>query len=107
MNKWILLLGLITTLLSSTTQAEDYKSYGLHSVSCGSWTQERKEKINTPSEAWILGFISGAGWAGRNMAYTDIDAVFGWIDHYCKENPLDNLIDAAEGIIATLEAKYQ
>jgi hypothetical protein len=56
-------------------------------------------------EQWILGFLSGIGSTGSSYGLnplngiTDANAVWGWMDNYCREHPLDNIAAAGEAFL--------
>jgi hypothetical protein len=73
---------------------------GVGLMSCGSWTAHRS--LN--AQQWVLGFLSGVGLAGQADAIdplsgTDAEAVWAWIDNYCRSNPLKQIADAAVAFI--------
>ena len=51
-------------------------------------------------EQWVLGFLSGIGFSGKDydnpLRAMDDDGVWGWIDIFCKARPLTNISQAAE-----------
>lgn len=67
--------------------------------SCGAWTAARYNRSTQQSaanEQWILGFLSGTGYAGgahggNPLHGVDADGVWAWIDNYCRNRPLDLL----------------
>lgn len=74
------------------------------SASCGSWTQERHDGQNFLYEQWVLGFLSGVGWAGGSnynpLEGLDYNAVTLWMDNYCKSRPLESIVSALVAFIA-------
>ena len=60
-------------------------------------------------EWWLLGFVSGAGYArnsmGLPMAVTDAQAATERAGNYCREKPLDTLATAATAVVAELERR--
>jgi len=77
---------------------------------CGSWSESRRsplttEKIMTEqmTVSWVMGFISAmnnehaAGYPNftSNFRRIGADGVTGWLDNYCKANPIDSISDAA------------
>jgi hypothetical protein len=59
-----------------------------------------------PSRTVILGFLSGVGYEGvgredNPLNGVDANAVWVWIDHYCKANPLDSVAKAGAAFDAT------
>jgi len=107
MERLILPLALTTALLSTASHADyDYMIYGYPDTSCGTWTTERDKDSSEgwQLESWILGWISGAGWAGdTELKNTDSQALIQWINNYCQENPLDELIDGVKALTVELE----
>ncbi len=84
--------------------------YGAGTKSCGSWTRERSTEVMSPlrvnMEAWILGFLTGAGWMEQlELGEGDAEGKFAWIDNYCKAKPLDSIDSAAAGLVAVLALK--
>ena len=85
------------------TQARTVQMLGKGvSASCGTWLAERKTKeIWLFGGTWILGFMSGAASAlDRNLLDgLDSEAVFAWMDRYCRAHPLDKIADAANRLL--------
>jgi hypothetical protein len=50
-------------------------------------------------QAWVLGFLSGVGFVGDNgnnpLDGVDAYGVCGWIDNYCRANPIEMIAKAA------------
>jgi hypothetical protein len=73
------------------------------SASCGTWTQSRSGPV-TPKTveyaAWVFGFLSGMSVARMDTALNKIDsgAVLGWMDNYCRQNPLQSIMGAANAL---------
>ncbi|MBF0635043.1 MAG: hypothetical protein HQK85_10330 [Nitrospinae bacterium] len=52
---------------------------------------------------WVNGFISGTGYAGHTpLRKTDSAAIYAYIEKYCRENPLDAVVDAASQLLVEL-----
>lgn len=51
-------------------------------------------------EQWVLGFLSGIGRSGISNPLDNLDAeaVWAWIDKYCRDAPLRQVVDAAEAL---------
>jgi len=77
--------------------------YGPGTRSCGKWLAEKNDPgahfINT---AWVLGFISGIGYLGRELKQTDSHAIDAWIDNYCRSNPLSDIADVSGALAREL-----
>jgi hypothetical protein len=93
----VLALALMTG--SAAAQKDTYQvALPKEISSCGGWTWYRDHGPEDDSEAWVLGYLSGAAfgtWSGLNPIRLDplkgVDgaAVFAWIDNYCRAHPLD------------------
>ena len=57
------------------------------------------------NRAWVDGFVSASGWQGKTMKDVDTNAREAFITKYCKENPLDNIVDGAKALVEKLETK--
>jgi hypothetical protein len=56
--------------------------------SCAAWLAQRPADAQAP-QAWLLGYVSGmAQQFDKNLpADATEEAIFGWMDDYCKRNP--------------------
>jgi hypothetical protein len=71
-------------------------------ASCGTWSAERKtQTVWLYGGNWVLGFMSGAASALNRdfLDGLDSEAVFAWIDGYCRTHPLARVADAATGLL--------
>ena len=97
--------SLLVFVLGITTHgasAQNRAVYGAAMVSCGQWQQTRTngdKGTEFQLQAWIDGYLSG-----YNVATTGADflaskpasvALYIWIDNYCRDKPLDVLVQAA------------
>jgi hypothetical protein len=94
--RFFLLLMALTAGLITGRPAEGYSLIGLGVSSCGAWTAARRNQRAFGYEQWVLGFLSGTGFAQGQFGNdplnnTDADGVWGWLDIYCLGHPLDNL----------------
>jgi hypothetical protein len=73
--------------------------------SCGGWIDVRRPRsVNQGKEGWVLGFLSGVN-SGEDKDFltnTDAPSVWAWFDNYCSTHPLDDLVTAADALIAEL-----
>lgn len=95
---------------AEATAAGDTQSfilYGFHSVPCQAWTQARTNNSEDASryEAWVTGFISGAGWRNAALAQTDYAAINYYLDGYCKRYPMNDLFMATRAMISKLKIR--
>jgi hypothetical protein len=108
------LLVAVTVLASVGAQEHpkaDYRVYGQGALSCREWVEARRDASPTKFDAayvyevWMLGFVSGAGYAGLTMTGTDSQAIKTFVDQYCAGRPADNLSHAAAALIRGLRVK--
>lgn len=102
-------ITVIFTLLSAIAVAQPVAVTGPGLDSCGEWTRERQQRSNQAvvSGAWVLGVIVGVRMAekqnwGRGIAH---EGYFGWIDNYCRANPLDLLATATFRLLDELRKR--
>jgi hypothetical protein len=106
--KLALVLGTLILLwcASGSAQPMGYQITGAGTVSCGTWTADRRYPNSVPAlqdAQWVLGFLSGIGFledADKNgeinpLRGVNAEAVWAWIDNYCHGNPLDLVVEAA------------
>jgi hypothetical protein len=91
----------------SANYPETFILYGFHSVSCQSWTQARASNSDEvfQFQAWVTGFISGAGWKNAAIAQTDYAAINYYLDDYCKRQPMNDLFAATKALISKLKIR--
>lgn len=89
---------------AKTGEAADATGYmliGAGVSSCGAWTADRRNRgaSEIADTEWVLGFLSGIGYAGENMnplEKMDSDGVGAWIDNYCSSRPINTIVQAAK-----------
>ena len=92
---------LIVGFAAHASDTRTFHVVGAGAGACGTWTADRRTPDGVGSHLdgqWVLGFLSAGGYfAGidplRNL---DGQAVWAWMDNYCRTNPLVRIIDAAE-----------
>lgn len=97
---------LAVALMTSSAGAGSYSFIGQGGASCGTWIAVRRERAASGFEQWILGFLSGVGAEGNVVGSQtnplngiDADAVWAWMDNYCRDHPLGQIIEAAEAFV--------
>ena len=97
--KSTLAVTLIVVLLSGSARAQNHATSGQGTAACGFWTASRHDGAASNVEQWVLGFLSGIANATHGrvdpLHKTDDQAVWSWIDNYCKGHPLDLIVNAA------------
>ena len=93
---------LAANLVGGSVSTFAYTGMGSSTVSCGTWTVERKNPQSVEAymdKSWILGFLSGIGFIAVNkydpLVGMDHNGVTAWIDNYCLSNPTKNISEAA------------
>jgi hypothetical protein len=97
----------VALIVGAPLQAAAFRMLGAGTASCGTWTSWRAQQANHPDhyvfEQWALGFISGTAYEGAAsldpLSGLDAEAVWAWIDNYCRANPLEEVFDAAAAFI--------
>ena len=112
-----LAVGLIVAVavlapLGAQKQPEaDYRVYGQGALPCRDWVESQKAADPAKYDAayvhevWLLGFVSGAGYAGLPMRATDSRGIKSFVDQYCAGRPEDNLSQAATALVRGLRVK--
>jgi hypothetical protein len=101
----MLATGVSTQALSQTPTTV----MGFPDTSCGTWTQARTHHQSQDMEWWVDGFASGADGVLSQSGSPDFlenveggNALFSWIDNYCRSNPRDVLPNAVMNLIIEL-----
>jgi hypothetical protein len=102
--KLILAAVLVASLLIGPAEAQGFTYSGQGTLSCGTWMVDRREGMASGPQQWVSGFLSGVGFALASKNYdplhgVDADGVWAWIDNYCRANPIDIVINAAEAFV--------
>jgi hypothetical protein len=95
----------VTTL--SGAQRENYDVYGAGTRSCGEWTSRRGSVMRDVMLMWVLGFVSGAGFAGRELRRSDAKGIEAWLDRRCTADPLLPLSRATAELVDELSKPAQ
>ena len=106
----LLVAGAMT--LTSAQADNVVNAVGFQQTSCGSWTQARANHQSAGMEFWAMGFVSGASF-GRQLevgtgildSATDAQAIYSWIDNYCRSKPLELLPVAATYLVIELRGR--
>lgn len=85
---------------------------GHGNASCAAWTKDARQNSweATVNKSWLVGYPSGHN-AFSNSSYRDVsrnvdaEALFGWMDNYCADNPLSMIAEAANVLIIELRER--
>jgi hypothetical protein len=127
-SKWLVALAVVfsisgTFMSAANSQAVTLMTPRSHNggeVGCGRWLETRAERVRLGDQAvlqesfyrlWVLGFLSGVA-RERSLSDgadllrgTEASGLMAWLDNYCRENPLENLLPAVMRLINHLEAR--
>lgn len=109
---------IIATIFASSTHAQtlpsrkemNFYGYPEHD-SCGDWTLNRANRgFRTQAlEGWVLGFVTGANFYGSSDGKTGADTnstgMLAWVDRYCADNPLDDIVEASVKLVTELKKR--
>ena len=117
MRRAVFLLGFMAAAAigsppaSAMDKNQSFIILGPGSVSCGAWTERRRSESSGPFQFWLLGYITGinqfAAFGIEDISEgTDASGLFGWIDNWCRDHPLDTLNKAATHLAIDLQVKH-
>ena len=96
-------LGIVAALSLWPPQASAFKLIGAGTDACATWTADRRTpdgKAALQDAQWVVGYLSGIGYEGPSdvdpLNGVDAEAVWTWIDNYCRAHPMDEIRAAAE-----------
>jgi hypothetical protein len=80
---------------------ETYQGIGAGNSPCKTWTALRQEGHAVIGEQWVLGFLSGVGYASAQTGVDPLKGVeaqdvFAWVDKDCQSHPLGRLAESVE-----------
>jgi hypothetical protein len=115
------MVKLLTTILIATTlvvppasaeERELRKYIGEGANSCGAWTFERQQNSTKSAlyATWVLGYVSGQNADASTTNFlqgVDAGAILGWIDNYCRSNPLEKIVTAAGSLVVELVLRVE
>jgi len=80
--------------------------------SCAIWTTARKDaNAGANNVSWLLGYVTAYGRYGWSLssniaADTDNIGLVAWMDKYCSAHPLEEIEDAAHGLVLELGERF-
>jgi hypothetical protein len=98
------IVALMLCLVSATANAKVIMGAG--AASCGAWSKPRDIDDKSKNTQWLLGFLSGINDANSGpdfLSHTDADGVIAWVDNYCRQHPLDHIVEAASKLATELD----
>jgi hypothetical protein len=91
----------LTFLLSASDAVAGKRAYiGSGATSCGEWIAERDQILRESRKLWILGYLSGQNALSSVdfLSGFEVEGISAAIDKYCRENPLNKAVDAADNV---------
>jgi hypothetical protein len=92
-------------------QEADYRVYGAGSLPCREWVEAQRKadptRFSTADiyQVWIVGFVSGAGYAGLTLKGSNSEGMKAFVDQYCAARPSDTIATAAAALVRGLRTK--
>jgi hypothetical protein len=79
--------------------ATDATNRGAGVTSCGSWTQEHRDRTQKAAsqDNWLLGFVTAEEMFSSTKRFKNPDnaALIAWVSDYCAKKPLSQLMEAS------------
>lgn len=79
--------------------------YGEGLLSCGTWIEHREEESwgAVINGSWVRGYVVAVqDQSFITLKKTDVPAMSAFVDKYCRENPLDSVLDASRALVDAL-----
>jgi hypothetical protein len=80
--------------------------YGAGTSSCGMWLADRATPMHNFELSWVLGYLTASENYSASLQiplrHTDANAAAGWVDKFCRENPLKDIADASFSLVVEL-----
>lgn len=115
MRNLVIAFTLLTATVASAqdlpVRGQGVRGQGVGTLSCGKYLQLRAEKIEVQDGAlvsWIWGYMTGFNMEVRQPTireWPDQPSTLTYIDKYCRDNPLDNVLIATNALIKDLGGK--
>jgi hypothetical protein len=97
---------IVISMVLMTNQVSANYIMGQGGVSCGAWLEARRTRSanSWTLQAWVLGYVSGVNSVGGDdfLEAPDAEAIFAWLDNYCRQHPLEKLQKASNMLISEL-----
>jgi hypothetical protein len=106
MRRAPLLAALLAATLVLSGHAAGYALLGSGTASCEAWATARRAPHGLDAamnEQWVVGFLSGIGFMVLGeldpLHGLDAEAVYNWVDTYCRAHPQEKIEGAARVFI--------
>lgn len=104
-------VAILTLFTAGAAFSQGVRVQGVGTFSCGKYIQLRAEQNNAQDSAfisWVWGYVSGFNMEAKaptSRETPDGPSTLAYIDKYCRENPLDNVLFATNALIRDLGGK--
>ncbi len=99
---------LLAALVAMAVSSPVFAAKAIGSCDCGEWIKDN-ESMKARNRSWLVGFMTGLNLAdsqGRNsLGKVSGQQIFLWMDNYCKENPLKDVIDGGYDLMNELRKR--
>ena len=105
------LLAAVLSCIASAAPAQGVQVQGVGNLSCGEYLQLREKKApgqNAVLASWIWGYMAGFNMEVRRPTtrpLPDEASTLAYVDKYCRENPLNSVIEATGALVLELGGK--
>jgi hypothetical protein len=97
----------VSMLWPMTLSATDATNRGAGVTSCGSWTQEHRDRTvkAAAQDNWLFGFVTAEELFSDTKRFKNPDnaALIAWVSDYCAKKPLSQLMEAS--YVLTIELR--
>jgi hypothetical protein len=106
--KTALFAGSLLIVLTARIAAQGLGVLGQGNVSCSSWLENHSS--NDARTAWILGYVTAFNQYGSSKPSdvsqgTTAEEMMAFINHYCRNHPMDNLYVASAALVDQFRQK--
>ena len=105
----VVMVTLLGASVQASAQRPQYTVVGFGGDSCGTWIEARGKGRSTAMQYWALGFVSGANTfriEGNDFVKdTDANAIWVWLDNFCRSRPLELFGSAVDQLAVDLKAR--
>lgn len=106
-----LLVGLVASSALGSDIEEIYTVFGVGHSSCGNYIELKRDSVSewerSAQRSWLGGYITAFNFltpGTKNILNgTDLNGAMGWIENWCRTNPLKSFSDAARMLVLELQ----
>ncbi len=80
----------------------EYTVYGDGAEPCWKLDTRPRSFGSVEQRSWVVGFVSGYGYAHGRLKKVDVAALTAFVDSYCRAHPRDDIAKATEALVEEL-----